>query len=248
MMVAHCFFEQSGTFRDEFRKLGVESYDYDIANDYGKTDFQIDLFAEIEKAYKGGEVTVFDKITKDDVIFAFFPCTMFQENNFLFFAGLLTQQRKHSEERKLLDCIDRHETLHEFYTILCKMFTVCLRNGLKLIVENPATQPHYLTLFFPVKPKLIDKDRRMNGDDKKKPTQYWFVNCDPKQNLVFEPITYKPTQVIGYMTGSDRTRRRSEITSEYANRFIRQFILEEEAVTKAHFPERSEDGQPKNDL
>lgn len=52
-MVAHCFFEQSGTFRDEFRKLGVESYDYDIANDYGKTDYQIDLFEEIEKAYGG---------------------------------------------------------------------------------------------------------------------------------------------------------------------------------------------------
>lgn len=32
----HCFFEQSATFRDEFRKLGYESFDYDIQNSLGK--------------------------------------------------------------------------------------------------------------------------------------------------------------------------------------------------------------------
>lgn len=46
-MIAHCLFEQSGTFKNEFRKLGIEAYDYDILNDYGQTDFQVDLFAEI---------------------------------------------------------------------------------------------------------------------------------------------------------------------------------------------------------
>lgn len=52
---AHCFFEQSGTFKNEFRKLGYEAYDYDIQNNFGETDYVIDLFAEIEKAYSGGE-------------------------------------------------------------------------------------------------------------------------------------------------------------------------------------------------
>ena len=47
IMVAHCLFEQSGTFKNEFKKLGIEAYDYDILNDYGQTDYQIDLFAEI---------------------------------------------------------------------------------------------------------------------------------------------------------------------------------------------------------
>lgn len=50
----HCFFEQSGTFKNEFRKLGYEAYDYDIQNNFGETDHVIDLFAEIEKAYSGG--------------------------------------------------------------------------------------------------------------------------------------------------------------------------------------------------
>ena len=46
-MIAHCLFEQSGVFKNEFKKLGIEAYDYDILNDYGQTDYQIDLFAEI---------------------------------------------------------------------------------------------------------------------------------------------------------------------------------------------------------
>lgn len=49
-MKAHCLFEQSGTFKNEFKKLGYEAYDYDILNDYGQTDYQCDLYAEI----KGG--------------------------------------------------------------------------------------------------------------------------------------------------------------------------------------------------
>lgn len=53
-MIAHCLFEQSGTFKNEFKKLGIQAYDYDILDDYGETDYQIDLFAEIEKAYEGG--------------------------------------------------------------------------------------------------------------------------------------------------------------------------------------------------
>ena len=47
-MKFHCLFEQSGTFKNEAKKLGYEAYDYDILNDYGQTDFQIDLFKEIE--------------------------------------------------------------------------------------------------------------------------------------------------------------------------------------------------------
>lgn len=52
-MVVHCLFEQSGTFKNEFRKLGYDAYDYDILNDYGETDKQIDLFSEIRGGTKG---------------------------------------------------------------------------------------------------------------------------------------------------------------------------------------------------
>ena len=53
-MKVHCLFEQSGTFKNEFKKLGYEAFDYDLLNNYGETDYQIDLFKEIVQAYRGG--------------------------------------------------------------------------------------------------------------------------------------------------------------------------------------------------
>lgn len=52
----HCFFEQSGTFKNEFIKLGIPAEDYDIQNNFGQTDHTNDLFVEIENAYRGGKV------------------------------------------------------------------------------------------------------------------------------------------------------------------------------------------------
>jgi hypothetical protein len=72
----HCFFEQSGTFKNEFIKLGIPAEDYDIQNNFGQTDHTDDLFAEIEKAWEN-KPSIFDNITKDDLIVAFFPCIKF---------------------------------------------------------------------------------------------------------------------------------------------------------------------------
>ena len=47
-MKAFCLFEQSGTFKNAFRKYGVEAEDYDILNDFGQTDHIVDIFSEIE--------------------------------------------------------------------------------------------------------------------------------------------------------------------------------------------------------
>ena len=55
-MIAHCLFEQSGTFKNEFKKLGYEAYDYDLLNDFGETDYQLDLYSEIEGGMKGNQV------------------------------------------------------------------------------------------------------------------------------------------------------------------------------------------------
>lgn len=55
---AHCLFEQSGTFKNEFIKLGIPAKDYDIQDNFGQTDHNIDLFAEIEKAYGGGYIYI----------------------------------------------------------------------------------------------------------------------------------------------------------------------------------------------
>nr|DAF43181.1 MAG TPA: hypothetical protein [Siphoviridae sp. ctLeh52] len=46
-MKAHCLFEQSGTFKNAFKKYGIDSYDYDIQDEFGETDHVIDLFQQI---------------------------------------------------------------------------------------------------------------------------------------------------------------------------------------------------------
>ena len=68
----HLFFEQSGTFKNEFIKLGIPAEDYDIQNEYGQTDHQIDLFREIRQGWDN-KPGLFDDITPDDLMMAFFP-------------------------------------------------------------------------------------------------------------------------------------------------------------------------------
>lgn len=57
----HCFFEQSGTFKNEFIKLGIPAEDYDMQNNFGETCHVIDLFSEIEKGYDN-QPSIFDGI------------------------------------------------------------------------------------------------------------------------------------------------------------------------------------------
>ena len=75
----HLFFEQSGTFKNEFIKLGIPAEDYDIQDNFGQTDHVVDLFDHIEREYDKTrqDKTIFDDITKDDLIMAFFPCIYF---------------------------------------------------------------------------------------------------------------------------------------------------------------------------
>lgn len=57
----HLMFEQSGVFKNEFKKLGYDAEDYDIQNNFGETDNVVDLFDEIENAYDGKN-SLFDNI------------------------------------------------------------------------------------------------------------------------------------------------------------------------------------------
>lgn len=123
-----CLFEQSGTFKNEFRKLGIDAEDYDVLNEFGETDHETDLFAEIEKAY-AGEASLFDEITPDDLIMAFFPCTRFEAKIPLLFRGELHGQENWDDVRKLEYAMKLHEELHELYMLICKMFIVVLRGG-----------------------------------------------------------------------------------------------------------------------
>ena len=222
-----CLFEQSGTFKNQFRSLGYEAWDYDIMNDYGETDYQMDLLEEIKNGYES-KPSIFDEITPNDMIIAFFPCIRFQATIPLAasFRGEQRQQEGWDDEKKLEYSMKLQRELTELYLGISKLVLICLKRGLRLMIENPYTQPHYLTNMWCIKPKLIDGDRRRNGDVYKKPTQYYFINCDPENNMIFEGIEMTETKNIYHENKNGLVR--SKIHPQYANRFIRQFLIKEE--------------------
>lgn len=235
-MKVHCLFEQSGTFKNEFKKLGYEAYDYDIQNEFGETDFVKDLFAEIENGYAGGS-SIFDGIAKDDLILAFFPCTRFENQIMLSFRGQAKQFKKWDMKDKIKYDMALMDELRTNYQTVSKLFLICLDRGLKLVMENPYSKEHFLVRYWCYPAAIIDSDRRDNGDYYAKPTQYWFVNTSPKNNFLFEAVTYN------HLGEGDAIRRlnssmyadkfgkvsqktaRSMIHPDYANRFIRQYLI-----------------------
>ena len=185
----HCFFEQSGTFKKEFQKLGYSAYDYDIQNDFGETDYIIDLFKEIENAYDN-KPSIFDNITSDDLIMAFFPCIYFTGYSNPQYFTLSNKNYKNLTLRQKLDRIlQRGQDRQYFYEIITKLVGVCLLRNLRLIIENPwsSNGAHYLKNNFFKNPDLIDNNRTLRGDDFVKPTGYWFFNCEPTFGCSFEP-------------------------------------------------------------
>ena len=223
-MKVHCFFEQSGTFKNEFKKLGIVAIDYDILNEFNETDNIIDLYKEIEKAYEY-EKSIFDDISKDDLIMAFFPCIRFEDQIQMHFRGTAIQYKKYSNIEKLEVDLKLHKELSKLYELITKLAIVCIRKDIPLIIENPYSTTHYLTKYWSIPAKVIDKDRTLRGDFYEKPTQYWFINCEPKQNMIFEAYNWNKKKII---SDTHNKTERSLISSDYANRFIKEFILEEE--------------------
>ena len=173
---------------------------------------------------------MFEEISPLDLMIVFFPCIRFEAKVPLLFRGENYGQKLWTDLEKLQYSMRMNQEQSHLYQLICKLFYVCKNNGMRMIVENPATQPHYLTTYFPIKPTMIDKDRTQRGDWYKKPTQYWFVNMLPKNNLIFEAFEYVPRYTCDHAekheTGKGRTINRSMIHPQYANRFIREFILD----------------------
>ena len=176
---------------------------------------------------EGGQ-SLFDNIDKDDIIMAFFPCTRFEAQILLWYRGEAIQQKNWTLEKKLENNLSLHSELSKNYELITKLVIVCLRKGLRLIIENPYSEQHYLSRYWCIKPKYIDYDRTKKGDYFKKPTQYWFINIEPKNNLVFEGIDIKKKKTISECFGKDNFQvERSMISKDYARRFIQELILED---------------------
>ena len=227
---AHLLFEQSGTFKKAFIKYGIPAEDYDILNDFGETDHQIDLFQGIRNAYHE-KPSIFDGFGKEDIVMAFFPCVRFEAQITLAMRGEANQMQGWSLNQKLEYAMKLNNELNELYQLVSMLVIIALRKKFKLIIENPYSEQHYLKRYWCVKPKLIDNDRTIRGDYYKKPTQYWFINFDPHHNFEWFEQTDRETYNIenahtfASKLGKSRTVVRSMIAPDYAERFIREFIL-----------------------
>lgn len=230
----HCLFEQSGTFKNEFIKLGIPAEDYDIQNNFNQTDHVIDLFAEIEKAYErrtqNAEVcSIFDTMSSNDLIIAFFPCIHFCDAKTMLFKGVHIAQKNWTLEQIMQKNIENAKTRELFFERLMQLVYICSNDNLKLVIENPwnTSRETYLQCNF-IPPTIIDTNRSLRGDYFVKPTAYWFINLEHTNGQSIQrdkeiKIVYKQRdkkQVTGLCS-----EERSLISPDYARNFICDFIL-----------------------
>lgn len=148
----HCFFEQSGTFKQEFIKLGIPAEDYDIQDHFGQTDHTDDLFQAIEDAWDN-KPSLFDRITKDDLILAFFPCIYFCCLSQMAMYLSYVNYRCLTARQKVAAILDRAHNRERFFSLAVKMIGVCLDRGIRIVMENPWSMQTFLKNSFIAPPQ-----------------------------------------------------------------------------------------------
>ena len=164
---------------------------------------------------------------------AFFPCIYFETVQQLYFCLSKHEFRNKTKQFQIEYAIDRLNNRTYFHLLLYKLLWLVYDRGLRLILENPATEPNYLITGqnFP-KPTFIDKNRLARGDVFKKPTAYWFINCEITNG---ETTQYdKKAKRIDDMKPGIRagicSQERSMISPDYARNFLCDFVLGKEQV------------------
>ena len=222
----HCFFEQSGTFKREFIKLGIPAEDYDIQNNFGETDHTDDLFQAIEDAYDG-KPSLFDNITHDDLIMAFFPCIYFSCMSQMLISYTHRNYTNMTPKQRTDEILKRSANRELFFARAVKMFSIAMQRNIRLIMENPWSEQTFLMQNFPLKPAIVDNDRTLRGDYYVKPTAYWFINCENTKGFTLQPrkkgkniCQIEPNHMPGICN-----EERSMISPDYARNFICDFII-----------------------
>lgn len=182
-----------------------------------------------------GQPSIFDRISPDDIVMAFFPCTYFETMDMLNSRCENSLMRHRNAVWKLHYTMKRDENRHRNYRLISTLAVIAFERNLRMVIENPYHSTcHYLSLYWPLRPTIIDKDRTVNGDYYYKPTQYWFINLEPKQNMFFEPIEHVETRRIskrkGKIDGTVMTHEKqvenSLIHPQYARRFIKSYLID----------------------
>lgn len=180
-----------------------------------------------------GGSSIFDSITCDDLIMAFFPCIYFTGSTNPCYFTLENKNYKSLSDREKFDAIlKRADDRNSFYKLLNMLIGVCRFRRIRIIVENPFSPLHYLHNNFLKEPTFVDNDRTRRGDYFKKPTGYWFFGCDPTRGMTLQSPT-KKLQVWKAKSAPKAglcSEDRSMISPDYARNFICDFIIGKEQI------------------
>ena len=189
---------------------------------------------------------MFDNITSDDLIMAFFPCIKF--------CNIAEYNQRSAQEKwraigvpipEIWKRLKREaDERHRFYSLALEMTAVVEMRGLRMVVENPWHELNYTNHFWFNKPSIIDTDRTRRGDFFKKPTAFWFIGCVPTHfsTMCQTAITDRKYCLNGKTSAERKARlkdkqakgsvqtglcseERSMISPDYAHNFICDFIL-----------------------
>lgn len=222
-MKFHFLFEQSGVFKNAALALGYEAFDYDIVKTEN-VDYQLDLLQEIDEYFsiETFDDSIFRRIEKDDVVFAFFPCTYFCSLSFLPLRFSWRNYKNLTDSQKLEAIYSRFVVRERYFKAFLGLLQIAVFKGFKLVIENPWTAPSYLRDNAPFKPQIVHDDRTKYGDVLKKPTAYWCLNWTP--SFLDMPSCYKDSK--GDILHLAQGITRSLIDYDYAFNFLSHYFGE----------------------
>ena len=164
---------------------------------------------------------------------AFFPCIYFETVQQLYYCLSKNEFRKKTKQFQIEYAIERLQNRTEFHLLLYKLLWLSYEKQFRMIIENPATEPNYLISGqnFP-KPTFIDKNRLARGDVFKKPTAYWFINCEMTtgNTILYDKKAKRIDDMKPGVKAGICSEERSMIHPDYARNFICDFILGKEQV------------------
>ena len=161
---------------------------------------------------------------------AFFPCIEFSCVAQMWFSLSQRDYEKWPYIKRVDYMLEKNARRAELFGLILKFCGICLDRGLRMIFENPWSENTYLKVnVFLKAPTLIDTDRTKRGDFFRKPTAYWFWNCEPTRLATDTQTPRAQIKRIDHTKKAPRaglcSEDRSMISLDYARNFICDNIL-----------------------
>ena len=169
-------------------------------------------------------------ISQDDLIIAFFPCIEFSCVAQMWYSLNQRDYSKWPYKKRIAYMVNKNRERARLYELMMKFSGVCLDRDIRMVMENPWSEQSYLKQNVIMKPPtIIDTDRTRRGDWMKKPTAYWFWNCEPTHGKSFQQTPKSLKRRILEMKKAPNaglcSEERSMISPDYARNFICDFII-----------------------